>query len=282
MSYPILLYIPGLHDGYFEFFSRHPESDALWIIGDDLATESSSLHTEIRALNPDMVCVMIRSVNDLHFREIRVIDKHNIGDFSPEVIISAKESVSRQIAEKYFPSAKVVYDSFFLRYDSGNVKSVQPSKYDRVSTDAFDMQMMELAFKESTLSSDWWRRVGAVLVKNGEVVAVAYNQTVPSEHMHYLVGNPRDFIEAGTLSQFSDVLHSEKGVLAQLLRAGGISTVGMSLYTSVFPCPDCASFIASSGISKCYFASGHASLVGERVLKSMGVELVYVPFEPRA
>ncbi len=275
---PILLYIPGLHDGYMRFFSRHLDSDTLWIVGADLAGELSSLHTEIRALDPHVAKLMIGGLN--RFSSIEVIEQVNVAELSASKIITASEKISRKVAEKYFPTAELVFDSYFLRYDEGNVKSVEPVNFDRRSDNSFDKEMMLLAFKEATNSSDWWRHVGAVLVKEGIVVASAYNEPVPSDHMPYLFGNPRDFIEAGTMSQFSDVLHSEKGVFAQLL-IRGVSSLGASLYTSVFPCPDCAKLIAFAGIKKCYFGSGHASLDGERVMKSKGVELIYVPVEPR-
>jgi dCMP deaminase len=140
--------------------------------------------------------------------------------------------------------------------------------------------MIALAFDEAEKSSDWWRHVGAVLVKGRELVATAYNRSCPSQHMSYVLGNPRDFIEAGTLSHFSDVLHSEKIVFTEALKHG-VSTLGADIYVSVFPCPDCAKMIAYSGVKRCFFASGHASLDGQSVLRSQGVEMIYVPFQPR-
>lgn len=276
---PILLYIPVLHDGYLKFFSRHADSEVLWLVGEDLASESSAFHTEIRAISPSLMKKMLEALG--FFREIQILNHETIGVVSADRIITASESISRQIVSKYFPDSDVDFDTVFLRYEEGSVKSFQPTNFDRVSYDIFDIRMMSLAYDEGEKSSDWWRHVGAVLVKDRQVIAVGHNRTVPNEHLSYVIGNPRDFIEAGTLSQFSDVLHSEKSVFAQILSSGGVSTLGTSLYTSVFPCPDCASFIAASGVKKCFFASGHASIIGERSLRSKGVEIVYVPIKPR-
>ena len=275
----ILLYIPVLHNGYFEFFKRHPVADTLWMIGADLAREFSTFHTEIRAVDPFLFKQMISALN--LFREVRVLDCQNITELAPFKIVTDSEYISRQVVAEYFSETEVTFDTIFLRYDEANVKSMQPVNFDRLSNDIFDSQMMELAFDEALKSSDWWRHVGAVLVKDGKIVAVAHNQSMFSEHMPYVFGNPRDFIEAGKLSHFSDVLHSEKVVLAEALRRG-ISATGASVYTSVFPCPDCAKMIACSGVKKCFFGSGHASLDGEAVLRSQGVELIYVPIQPRA
>jgi len=214
------------------------------------------------------------------FGSVMVLCRSNIQNFSTDRIITASENVSRQVVAKYFPDAEVFYDTVFLRYDEGNVKSMKPVGYDRESALAFDRSMMELAANEAEKSSDWWRHVGAVLVKDGVVLTTSFNHAVPSEMMSYVLGNPRDFIEAGKMSHFSDVLHSEKKVLAFALRQG-VSTTGADIYVSVFPCPDCAKMIAYSGIKRCFFGSGHASLDGQEVLRSQGVEMIYVPFQPR-
>lgn len=278
MVEPILLYIPGVHDGYFRFFSRHEASDTLLIVGSELARSNSTFHAEIREVDPQILKTMFLSIG--RFTNVEVVSEENIQGFETTRLVTAREEVSRRIAEKYFPNSDLVVDDYFLRYDAGSVKSIQPVCHDSVSSDPFDFEMMDLAFKEATNSSDWWRHVGSVVVINGKVVAKDYNRPVPSLHMPYLFGNPRDFIEAGTMSQFSDALHSEKGVAAQLLQKG-ISAQGAWWYVSVFPCPDCAKLIAYSGAERVYFGSGHASLDGERILKEKGVKLIYVPVQPR-
>lgn len=214
------------------------------------------------------------------FKEIEILGAPSTKMFSASQIITASENISRQVVTKYFPQVEVVYDSVFLRYDEANVKSLKPVVYDRLSDDPFDREMMALAFNEADKSSDWWRHVGSVLVKNRKPVLVAHNQHVPSEHMPYVVGDPRDFIEAGTLSHFSSALHSEQMIFLEIL-SKGMSTTGTDLYTSVFSCPACSKVIAYSGIKRFFFGSGHASLDGQQVLKSNGVELIYVPIWPR-
>jgi len=267
------MYIPVLHNGYLEFFERnHGISDELWLIGDDVA--DFSLHTEIRAINPFMIRKMLGSLN--LFRKIEILSKNNIGTVTVKRLITVSERISRSVAEKYFPQAQVTYFTVFLRYDEDNVKSLRPVSFDRESRDPFDLKMMSLAYNEADKSSCWWRHVGTVLVKDGETIAVSHNEHVPYEQMPYIFGDPRDFIEAGKLSHFASSLHGEMMALIEALRKG-MSTVGMDVYVSVFPCPGCAKVIAYSGIKRCFFGSGHASLDGEKILKAKGVELIYVP-----
>jgi dCMP deaminase len=278
---PILLYIPALHKGYIDLFLRYsPAARSLWIIGEDLAAEFFGLHTEIRALTPSLVRQMIDALNI--FEEVTVFDcerAYRIGRSYTGEIITASEKISREVIEKYFPNAEVVVDTVFLRYDEKNVKSLKPVGFDRESLDPFDLEMMTLAANEGGKSSDWWRHVGAVFAKNRKVVSIAHNQPVPYEQMPYIFGNPRDFIQAGTQSEYSDVLHSEKASCLKAWRQGVLPD-DADLYVTVFPCPDCSKFIAYSGIKRVFFASGHASLDGLTVLKSQGVELIYVPLRP--
>jgi len=273
----MMLYIPVPHKGYFQFFERYSSvAGTLYLIGEDLAAEFSTLHIEIRALDPYRVKKMLSALK--LFRYINVLTIQNIGTFKPPKLITASEVVSRGIVQKYLPDTEVIYDTVFLRYDEDGVKSLKPVRYDRESSDPFDKEMMMLAYNESEGSSCWWRHVGAVLVKSGEVLVKAHNQHVPSEQTPYIIGDPRDFIEAGKLSHFSSSLHGEKMILLKAL-SEGINMSGADIYVSVFPCPDCAKLIAYSGIKRCFFGSGHASLDGQEVLKSRKVELIYVPID---
>jgi len=240
------------------------------------------LHTEIRAIDSTLMRNIIISLE--LFDEVDIISRED-AEFLQEInprkipvpmIITASEKVSQEVAKKYFPTSKLVIDTVFLRYDESNVKTLKPVIYDRVSSNHFDQDRMRSAFNIAEKSSDWWRHVGAVLIKNNILITKAYNHSVPSEQMPYVFGNPRDFIEAGKLSHFSDAMHAEKDLFAYALK-NGISTYGADIYVSVFPCPDCAKMIAYSGIKRCFFGSGHASLDGQSILKSQNVELIYVP-----
>lgn len=243
-----------------------------------MAAEFSTLHTEIRAIDPFLMKKVIEAL-DL-FKEVRVFGSRDVIAGYPPGLITASEYVCRQVVARYFPNSRVVYDTVFLRYDENNVKSLKPVGFDRESLDPFDLEMMALAVSEGEKSSDWWRHVGAVFTKNRKVISTAHNQPVPYEQMPYIFGNPRDFIQAGTLSEYSDVLHSEKAACLKAWRQGVLPD-DADLYVTVFSCPDCSKFIAYSGIKRLFFASGHASLDGADILKSQGVELIYVPIRPR-
>lgn len=55
------------------------------------------------------------------------------------------------------------------------------------------------------------------------------------------------------LIEFSRAVHAEMDALISLARGGGGSTLGTSLYTTTFPCHNCARHIVASGIDKVYY-----------------------------
>lgn len=135
--------------------------------------------------------------------------------------------------------------------------------------------MIARAAKIAESSSDWWRQVGALIVKNGKVILESFNKHVPSQDMPYIDGDPRDFIEAGKSTDITTVLHAEQGLVSEAANRG-ISLKGASLYITTFPCALCAKAIAYAGVKKCYFREGWANLDGERILKLKGVEIIQV------
>ncbi|MCR4286249.1 MAG: hypothetical protein NUW00_05120, partial [Candidatus Kaiserbacteria bacterium] len=106
-----------------------------------------------------------------------------------------------------------------------------------------------------------------------ELIIKSHNEHVPTEYTPYINGDPRDSIKAGTHSEFSSVIHSEKAVFAEVLRP---VLLGADLYVTVFPCPDCAKLIAFSGVRRLFFRGGHASLDGAKILKKKGIEIIKV------
>jgi dCMP deaminase len=163
-----------------------------------------------------------------------------------------------------------------LRWDRHNSFAGQPGAADQeISEKEFDKKMCGLAEEEAQKSSDWWRRIGAVLVKDSKIVLVNHNRHTPSEHMPYAVGDPRNAYNKGVAVELGTSIHSEAGIIAEAA-SKGISLEGASLYVSTFPCPPCAKLIAYSGIKNLYYTSGYGVLDGENVLKARGVKIIFV------
>src|SRR5690606_10170342 len=128
---------------------------------------------------------------------------------------------------------------------------------------------------EANKSSDWWRRVGAAIVKDGGILVSAYNKHLPTEHTPYVNGDPRNAFSKGVNIELSSAIHAEALAISEMAKKG-IPLEGTSMYVSTFPCPVCAKLIASSGIKKVYYYEGYSMLDGEDVLRSKGVEIIRV------
>ena len=102
-----------------------------------------------------------------------------------------------------------------------------------------------------------------------------HNHAVPSEMMPYVEGDPRSDFSKGVNIELSTSFHCEAQLIAEAARKG-VSLEDAELYVTTFPCPVCARLVAYSGIKKLYYADGYGVLDGERVLKSQGVEIIFV------
>jgi len=270
----LVLYVPVLHQGYISFFEKWRfDVDEIYIFGKDITEELSYLEPEIRAMDPCLVDQLIHALG--FFRRVVVLSKPKLWELRDRVIITADEGISRRLVQVYLQANKIQYENVFLRWDERHVAIKKPPESFAVSLDSFDMEMMELAREEGLKSSDWWRQVGSILVKNGQKVLHAHNTHMPTELSPYVVGDIRDFIKAGEHSDISSALHSEKAIVS-LAAKKGVALEGADLYVSTFPCSDCAAVVAFSGIKRCFFGGGHASFNGENILKLFKVEMIYV------
>lgn len=273
----MILDVPVIHQGYLEFINRHrAESDELFVLGKDLISEFSPFR-EIRAIDPNTAVEMLKIYAGLRF--LKVLDRDGIENYkhylSGNMIIISNDEISRKLAEKYLVNSKIEIDTAFLRWDEKSVLSKSNVNHDGISNDEFDLKMMEMAAKESEMASDWWRRVGCILIKDKKIIFKAHNIHLPTEQTPYINGDPRDFIKAGQNCDIASSLHCEQQAIVWAAREG-VSLKGVHLYVTVFPCPICAKIVAHSGISKVFYLTGHASLDGEDILKNKGVEITLV------
>ncbi|MDE2038239.1 MAG: deoxycytidylate deaminase [Patescibacteria group bacterium] len=272
----ILAYVPVLHEGYRRFFERHQEARSLYLLGTGVTAEYKALTKDIRALDPALVAESLAAWK--RFDRIEVADEAALKELaaSGAKIVMPDEEVMRDIRDRLFSRADVELDRIFLRWDKHKSFENRPVEADQtVSADRGDQEMIRLLKKEAEKSSDIWRQIGAAIVKDGAVLDMLHNHAVPSEHMPYVEGDPRSDFSKGVNIELSTSFHAEARLIAEAARRGQ-SLEGASMYATTFPCPACAKLIAYSGIKKLYYADGYGVLDGERILKSRGVEIVFV------
>lgn len=272
----LVAYVPVLHEGYRRFFESQRGEKELYLFGPEVIAEFSWLAKEIRQLEPSLMQKAIEALGI--FEKVEVLDianaeKLNTGERD---ITLPDEDISRALAEKYFPKAKKEFLSVFLRWDKHNsIKEKPVVPEERITRDEFHRRVMAQAQKESEKSSDIWRHVGGAIVKDGEVVLIGHNEHVPSAHIHYANGDPRNNFHKGDHVEISTSFHSEASLVAEAARRG-IALEGADMYATVFPCPPCAKVIAHSGIKTLYCGGGYGVLDGEDILKRAQVKIIFV------
>lgn len=270
----LVLDVPVLHQGYINLFRKYAgEVWGIFLFGERFVEEAVYLIKEIRAIDPQTMKNLIEALG--FFARVEVMENQIPAELQGAFIITTNDRLTKRLVVKYFKDNPIFTDSAFLRWDEGHVMSEIPVNYDRVSTDAFDRKIIEFAEAEGRKSPDWWRQVGAILVRDGKMVLEAHNLEVISDHYPYAFGNIRDFIKAGEKREISPTLHAEKALAVEAANKG-VPLKGSSIYLTCFPCVDCAKVIAYGEMKACYFSGGSSNLDGVQILKSRGVELVLV------
>lgn len=275
----LLAYVPVLHQGYWEFFVRDHLAGTIYIFGADLISKFDSLRKDIRALPPTLVWKAIRSWGISKFKEVHVANEATLQVFNSrkDQIAMPDEDVSREAASQYLGDCEIEFVPVFLRWDKQSVLKEKKVHCDKViSADEFSARVMNLALTEAQKSSDWWRQVGAAVVKNGEVLFTAFNRHVPSPNHVWVFGDPRANFRKGVHFELSPALHAEAAAVSWAASKSDVSLAGADLYVTTFPCPPCARIIAYSGIKKLFFLEGYAVYDGIDVLRAKGVEIIRV------
>ena len=276
MKHVVVSYIPALHRGYIDFFKKH--LGTLYILSQDFVREVPRMDRDIRALTPEEVRDLIAGLRI--FSKVTVLNGGNLSelvDASPTIIMPDDE-VNRAFAKTWINNRNVTFVPTFLRWDrqiSTKEFEVLP---DRIISEAdFDKKIMSCAFKEAEKSPDWWRQIGAILIREKKPVITSHNAPLLSEYTLNTFGDPRSNFDAGEVEykDFSKFIHAEASLIAEAARRG-ISTEGASLYVTTFPCPACAKSIAIAGIKEVYYSKGYSLLDAEDIFRAFKIKVILI------
>lgn len=272
----LMLYLPVLHAGYQAFLDRHRDAAETLLLGAGFAAEFPVLGKEIRALAPEQAARYLAGAGRAGVRVVEPADLP--AAVTAATLVVPDEDVLRALVDRHRlgQTRQVVVERTFLRWDRGWAEAGRPAGYDgTVTADELAVRLLGAAAAEGDRSSDWWRQVGAVAARDGEILLAAHNRHQPTEYAPYLDGDPRNNYRRGTRIELSTALHAEAAVVAAAAR-DGLPLAGADLYVSTFPCPGCARLVAAAGFRRCFFAGPYSVLDGEAVLRAAGVELVWV------
>jgi dCMP deaminase len=139
---------------------------------------------------------------------------------------------------------------------------------------------MKIAETTSELSYAKRLQVGAVLVKDRQIISSGYNgmpsgwdngceYTVPK-----LIDVESKTITPDQLKTKPEVLHAEMNCISKVARST-LSSEGATMFCTHAPCMNCAKFIYQAGITTLYFKNHYRDEQGLNFLSRSGVNVYY-------
>lgn len=145
----------------------------------------------------------------------------------------------------------------------------------------WDKLYIDFCERVSRLSTAKRLKVGAVIVKDHNILSYGYNGTP-----HGFDNNCEQCCEGGPLPKFGcnhdhckgsvtkpEVIHAEINAIAKAARQG-IGIVNAILYCNISPCIECAKLIIQSGIIKVIYKENYRDNSGIELLKQAKIEVI--------
>ena len=139
----------------------------------------------------------------------------------------------------------------------------------RPSWDEYFMEITHLVARRSTCMR---RHVGAVIVKDRNILATGYNGA-PSGVTHcFDTGCLREQLKvpSGERHELCRGLHAEQNAIIQAAKHG-TNIDGSTLYCTTLPCVICSKMIINAGIRRIIYEEGYADQLAAAMLDESGV-----------
>lgn len=137
--------------------------------------------------------------------------------------------------------------------------------------EALNSLYMDTADRISQLSHAQRKKVGAVVVKDDNIISYGWNGTPSGDS-----NECEDVLPDGSLVTKSSVLHAELNALMKLASHGGVGSAGSSLYVTLSPCIECAKLIKQAKIKNVFFREQYRDDAGIMFLRDRGVDVIQV------
>ncbi len=140
---------------------------------------------------------------------------------------------------------------------------------------SWDQYFLDITRLVATRSSCLRRQVGAVLVKDRNILATGYNG-VPSGITHCeAVGCLRERLNvpSGERHELCRGLHAEQNAIIQAAKHG-TNIDGATLYCTTMPCIICTKMIINAGIIKVIYCAGYADELAREMIAESGITIL--------
>ncbi len=137
-----------------------------------------------------------------------------------------------------------------------------------------DRTFLDIAKNFSSLSKAIRRKVGCIIVKDGQIISNGFNGT-PSgfdNSCEYLKEekSPDINYNPNNLTTKPEVLHAESNALMKLARSTN-SSIGSTMYLTCSPCFECAKLVIQSGIIRLVYIDDYRSEKGIELLRQTDI-----------
>lgn len=154
---------------------------------------------------------------------------------------------------------------------------------------------MKVAEETASLSYATRLKVGAVLVKDRNIISFGYNGTPEGmdnscEHVEFIADNTElsydEMVSQGfTFGAYKDtagwiknvtkpeVIHAEANAICKLARQGNTGK-DSTMFLTHAPCVECAKLIVQTGISKVYWRTAYRDSTGLELLHKAGISTI--------
>lgn len=134
-----------------------------------------------------------------------------------------------------------------------------------------DRVYMDMAYEQAEKSVCLRAKVGAVIVKNGLVIAQGYNNVVGGVRPCKEIGCLRDELKipSGSSREVCRNICAEQLAITEAAR-NGVELDGSTAYITTFPCHICAKLLVSSGISEIVYDKDYPDELSKNFLAEAG------------
>lgn len=147
----------------------------------------------------------------------------------------------------------------------------------------WDEYFIKIAFDVAERSTCLRRKVGAILVRDKQILSTGYNGA-PSGLPHCEdVGCLRDRhnVPSGQRHELCRGLHAEMNAFLQAA-VHGVSTLGATLYCTNHPCSLCAKMVINAGIERVVEAGDYPDDLARELLAQAGIEVDHFDYPRQA
>lgn len=141
------------------------------------------------------------------------------------------------------------------------------------------MEFAKLAAKRSTCIRSSGRQVGAVIVRDKQILATGYNGAPKGVRHCSEVGCIRDQkqVKSGTCHELCRGTHAEQNAIVQAAYQG-TSVKGGILYSTLTPCVICAKMIINAGIVQVIYLEPYDDPYGTELMLEAGIDIARLSY----